>query len=110
MNLKLTEKQLVEIGFKKKVYPGNGYIKTKSITYEIKFINGYFYYYYNINDKQHRWYQKTVIGKATKFTSLSLKNLSDLFSLLDYFQVSYKRISVLSEIKNLMKNLIESIC
>lgn len=86
IQLKLTRKQLLRIGFTKKTYPADE-MNSKQTTYEIETINGCFYY--NITNDKYRWYHKTIIGNHSNHIHLNIKKLPELFMVLACFQVNY---------------------
>ncbi len=75
--LKLTNKELLEIGFK----------RCKSKEYEIKTLNGYFYY--NPNEEIYTWYHKTIIGKTSNNINLDICKKAELYVLLQCFKVKF---------------------
>jgi len=87
--LKLTEKELLEIGFEKCKYSGDTMNLPKDY-FKISTINGYFYY--NTDEDIYTWYHKTIIKKTTNNVLLNINNKSELFTLLSCFKVEFNLI------------------
>ncbi len=84
--LTLTEKQLEEIGFTKKIHPADGFNPEKT-TYEIPCLNGCFYY--NLDSNICRWYHRTDIGEARNHICLDIAAAPGLFTILQAFRVKH---------------------
>jgi hypothetical protein len=84
--LKLSNKELLEIGFKEckseadEMNPARTYFK-------IETINGYFYY--NPKEPKCSWYHKVIIGKASNHTRLNITKKPELFVLLSCFKAEF---------------------
>lgn len=89
----LTPKQLIAIGFTKKVHPAKKtteelpFGSSRKVTYQIPCINGYFYF--NFKEPTHIWYQVISIGKAANFICLNIVSKSELFTVLSAFGVKF---------------------
>ena len=84
--LKLTKKELLEIGFKKCKSKGdkNNGVKTY---FKIEILNGYFYY--NPKEEIYTWYHKTIIGEIANDVHLDISKKPELFTLLACFRAEF---------------------
>lgn len=89
--LSLTEEELINIGFRKVVYPAES-INPEKICYEIHTINGVFYC--NQDEDGYKWYHKVVIGEAVNYTHLDITYAPALFVVLQTFRVQFNLIIV----------------
>lgn len=96
--LKLSEEQLLDIGFTKRECPtiepteDEPFGIVSKTLYEIPTINGCFYC--NNAEDTYVWYHKTLIGKTANFVNLSIPNGPTLFILLSAFNVKFNFIIV----------------
>ena len=91
--LKLSEKNLLKIGFVKKEYEAieqavEEYGSVAKETYQIPTINGFFIY--NCNEEKYVWYHKTIINNGANFALLDITHKATLFTLLSAFRVKFK--------------------
>ena len=84
--LQLTENELLEIGFKKRVSKANKMNPSKAF-FKIPTVNGCFYF--NPNKKVYVWYHKTVIGNTSNYIHLDITSKPELFTLLSCFKVKF---------------------
>lgn len=92
--LKLTEEQLLRIGFlESEYYTENteGEKETKFI-FEINCLNGCFYY--NPNEIVNTWYHKTVIGNIANYINLDIRIIPELYTVLSAFKVKYNTVII----------------
>jgi len=87
--LKLSSKQLKEIGFKPLKIKGDDLNKDRVI-YKINCLNGYIYC--NQGETLYRWYHKTILGELSNNVHLDIVNLQSLYIFLSYFKIDYKLI------------------
>lgn len=82
--LKLTEKELTDIGFEKCTSKADRMNPPKTY-FKLKTINGYFYY--NPMEDVYTWYHKTVLGNNSNSVHLDITFKPELFVLLKCFRV-----------------------
>jgi len=91
--LKLSEEQLLTIGFTKKEYEATDATEDEPFgsgsktLYEIPTINGFFYC--NNAEDIYVWYHKTIIGEGANFVSLDITHKASLFIILSAFKVKF---------------------
>lgn len=89
----LTPKQLLSIGFTKKVYPAvkqteeTPFGRKRQIVYQIPCVNGYFYF--NFKEEIHVWYQVIKIEDGANFICLNIVSKPELFTILSAFNVKF---------------------
>lgn len=89
----LTQKQLVAIGFTKKIYPAikpddeSPFGSSKKTTYEIPCLNGVFRF--NAFDKENVWYHDVFVGKHGNSIRLNIYAKPELFVVLSAFNVKF---------------------
>ena len=84
--LKLSKKELLQIGFKEMKSEADEMNDARTY-FKIETINGYFYY--NPNEKNYVWYHKTVLGNLTNNVLLDIKKKPELFVLLSCFKSNF---------------------
>ena len=100
--LKLSEDQLLAIGFTKKEWDSieptedNPYGSVSKTTYEIPTINGCFYC--NNEEDIYVWYHKTIIGQSANFVNLDITHQANLFTTLSAFRVKFNLV-ILDSVK-----------
>jgi len=87
--LKLTNKELLEIGFEESQSKGDKMNEARTY-FKIKTVNGYFYY--NPKEGIYTWYHKTIIGNVSNDIQLDLTRKAELFVLLACFRVKFKMV------------------
>jgi|GEM_PF-4746048 len=85
-NLRIPTKQLLAIGFTKKVSKGDKLNKPRTY-YEIPSMNGAFYY--NPKEATHVWYHRTTVGEHSNHVNLSIPSAPVLFTVLQAFGVKF---------------------
>lgn len=88
IQLKLSEKQLLEIGFKRKIFVDKEY-KTKAVTFNLKGKTND-EIYYNPDEKIYLWYYKTTLGDSANHINLDITDEANLFMILQVFGFKYK--------------------
>jgi len=87
--LKLTNKELSEIGFEEIRSKGDKMNDAKTY-FKIKTLNGYFYY--NPKEEVYTWYHKTLIGEVANEIHLDLARKPELFVLLACFKAKFNMV------------------
>jgi len=87
--LKLTNKELLEIGFKKNKSISDE-MNEERVFFNIPTLNGHFYY--NQNENKYTWYHKTIIGEVANDVHLDISKKPELFTLLSCFNVKFNLI------------------
>lgn len=92
--LKLTEEQLLKIGFSESEYytENTEGEKESKFVFEIKCINVFFYY--NPNENVNVWYHKTVIGDIANYINLDIRIVPELYAVLSAFKVKYNTLII----------------
>ena len=91
--LKLSEEQLLAIGFAKKEWASidptedSPYGSVAKTTWEIPTINGCFYC--NNDEETYVWYHKTIIGDGANFINLDITHKANLFTVLSAFRAKF---------------------
>ena len=91
--LKLSEEQLLAIGFTKreiqKIEPSedDDFGSVSKTLWEIPTINGCFYY--NNAENIYVWYHKTFINNTANFINLDITHKANLFTMLSAFRVKF---------------------
>lgn len=91
--LKLSEEQLLAIGFTKKEIPevepseDDEFGSVSKTLWEIPTINGCFYC--NNADDTYVWYHKTLISESANFVLLDITHKANLFTVLSAFKVKF---------------------
>lgn len=84
--LKLSNKELLEIGFKECKSEADEMNPSKTY-FKIDTLNGYFYY--NPKEDIYTWYHRTVIGEFTNDVNLDINVKSELFVLLSCYKADF---------------------
>lgn len=84
--LKLTDKELIGIGFKECKSEADKMNEAKTY-FKLETINGYFYY--NPKQKRYTWYHKTIIGNLNNDIHLDISKRPELFVLLRCFNAKF---------------------
>lgn len=87
--LKLTENELLEIGFEKCKSIADE-LNEEKILFKIPTINGYFYY--NQDKSIYIWYHKTIIGDVSNNVHLNIHSKAELYVLLNCFNCNFELI------------------
>ena len=87
--LKLSNKELLEIGFKEYESQADE-MNTVKIYFKIKTINGYFYY--NPKENKYTWYHRTIIGNTSNDVHLNINKKPELLLLLSCFNVEFNTV------------------
>ena len=84
--LKLSTKELKEIGFKECNVDADKMNLAKNY-FKLETINGYFYY--NPEQDKYAWYHKTIISDVSNDVHLDITNKPELFVLLRCFNTKF---------------------
>lgn len=89
--LKLSKENILAIGFKEKHHPASEHeFSVEKTTYQIKTINGYFYF--NPDQSTYVWYHKTIVGEMSNHINLDITDVPTLYSVLSAFRVKFNLI------------------
>jgi hypothetical protein len=86
IQLKLNNKELREIGFKK-CKSKSDEMNAARTYFKIETINGYFYY--NPKEIKCTWYHKVIVGDLSNHTQLNISKKQELFILLSCFKSNF---------------------